>query len=263
MKKLTYFLIALLLVPALTFAQSKIDASEIIAKINRGEAVTLKNTRVEGDLDLTQLANKKIKPEREGESHSTKTYVSTVTAPLSFTNCSFNGNVLGYFNPNAGKMYVSNEDGVIYNTNFEKDVRFENCTFEQDVAFKYSEFYGTVSFAGSTFKNEALFKYTHFKQGPDFGKTTFLKSSVFKYVKFPGATNFSQANFKGDTDFKYAEFPEGVNFQKADFADFANFKYAKLSNPKLQGATFKDGNQDFKYTEVDGRKVPLTELAAK
>jgi uncharacterized protein YjbI with pentapeptide repeats len=262
MKKLAHLVMALLLLPAFTFAQTKVDAKEIIAKINRGEAAIYKNAQVEGDLDLTQLANKKLKPEEDENGHHSKVYVSTVTAPVSFTNCTFSGKVLAYYNPNAGEMHVVNSNNEVYNTNFEKEVRFENCTFAREVAFKYSEFKDYVSFAGSEFRDHTLFKYSKFSQGPDFSKATFQESAIFKYVNFPKATDFSQVTFKGDTDFKYAEFAEGVNFQKAAFINSANFKYAKLSNPKLEGATFK-GNQDFKYTEVDGRKVHLTELAAK
>ena len=58
MKKSVQLLFLLLLLPALSFAQTRVDAKEIIAKINRGEAVNYKNARIEGNLDLTQLATK-------------------------------------------------------------------------------------------------------------------------------------------------------------------------------------------------------------
>ena len=40
-------------------AQTTISASDIIAKINRKEAISYQNATITGDLDLTSLANRK------------------------------------------------------------------------------------------------------------------------------------------------------------------------------------------------------------
>ncbi|KAA5542853.1 pentapeptide repeat-containing protein [Adhaeribacter rhizoryzae] len=269
MKKYAQVLLLLLLLPALSFAQSRIDAKEIIARINRGEAVNYKNARIEGNLDFTQLANKKLKKETDTEDQS-KVYISTVVAPISFTNCTFSGHVLGYFNPdnfdlsnggtvrNLTRSWVGEAKNEVYNANFEKEVTFLNCTFEQSSNFKYSEFKEGVSFAGSRFGKEAVFKYTKFEKAADFNKAQFQNGAIFKYVKFPQQPNFSGAAFAGETDFKYAHFPEGVNFQKTQFKDFANFKYTQFAEPlNLKGAAFKKEG-DFKYTQLNGRKVSST-----
>ena len=259
-------LFLLLLLPALAIAQTKVDAKEIIAKINRGEEVNYKNARIEGNLDLTQLANRQLKKDTDTEDQS-KVYISTVKAPVSFVNCTFSGHVLGYFNPdnfdlsngstvrNLTKSWVGEAKNEVYNANFEKEVKFLNCTFEQSSNFKYSEFKEGVSFAGSRFGKEAFFKYTKFEKSADFNKAQFENGAVFKYVKFPQQPNFSGATFAGETDFKYAHFPEGVNFQKTQFKDFANFKYTQFAEPlHLKGAAFeKEG--DFKYTQLNGQKI--------
>ena len=269
MKKTVRFLWLLLLLPALSIAQTRVDAKEIIAKINRGEAVSYKNARIEGNLDLTQLSNKQLKKETDTEDQS-KVYISTVTAPMSFTNCTFSGHVLGYFNPdnfdlsngntvrNLTKSWVGEAKNEVYNTNFEKEVKFLNCTFEQSSNFKYSEFKEAASFAGSRFGKEAVFKYTKFEKAADFNKAQFENGAVFKYVKFPQQPDFSGATFAGETDFKYAQFPEGVNFQKTQFKDFANFKYTQFAEPlQLKGAAFKKEG-DFKYTQLNGQKISST-----
>lgn len=269
MKKYCPLLFLLLLLPALSFAQTKVAAQDIITKVNRGEAVLYRNVTITGDLDLTQLANKKLKKETDNEDQS-KVYVSTVTVPVSFANCTFSGHVLGYFNPdnfelsnggtvrNLTKSWVGEAKNEVYNTNFEKEVQFLNCTFEQSSNFKYSEFKEGVSFAGSRFVKEAFFKYTKFEKAADFNKAQFEIGAVFKYVKFPQPPNFSNATFAGETDFKYTHFPQGVNFQKAQFKDFANFKYTKFAEPlNLRGAAFKKEG-DFKYTQLDGQKISST-----
>ena len=256
MKKLAYAFLLIILIPGAVAAQKNVAASDIIAQVNRGEVVSYKNVDITGDLDLTQLANKKLKEQPNRDDHSTKEYVSTVTAPLTFTNCTFTGKVLAYFNPDQGIMYFGNDDkkNELYNTNFEKEVRFESCTFNQEATFKYSEFKQSVSFAGSTFKDQAFFKYTKFEAAPDFGKTKFTDGAVFKYVTFPAGTNFSQAVFNDDADFKYAKFPGNSNLEKAQFNGSANFKYTNFSDEvKLKGVAF-NGSKDFKYTTIGGQK---------
>ncbi|HEY4652294.1 MAG TPA: hypothetical protein VIG72_12815, partial [Pontibacter sp.] len=128
MKKQVQLLLVLLALPLLTIAQSKVAASEVMAKINRGEAVSYKNVEITGNLDMTKLKNMKLKNEKAGK-NDTKEYISTVTAPLTFENCTFKGDVLGYFNPDNG-INIAKSSNEVYNTNFEKAVRFENCTFE-------------------------------------------------------------------------------------------------------------------------------------
>ncbi|NDK56775.1 pentapeptide repeat-containing protein [Pontibacter fetidus] len=261
MKKPLYFLLALLFLPLLTIAQTKVDASEIIAKINRGEAVNYKHAEITGNLDMTKLKNMKLKNGKD-KGNDTKEYISTVTAPVVFEDCTFKGDVLAYFNPDGG-INIKDQKNEVYNTNFEEEVRFENCRFEQATAFKYSQFEQNVSFAGSRFEEEALFKYTEFEKGADFSKADFRDLANFKYVTFPAAPNFRGADFDDDADFKYAKFENGVNLQQATFNDLANFKYTKFSAPaNLKGTRF-NGSTDFKYTRLGNRSVDLATLQAR
>jgi uncharacterized protein YjbI with pentapeptide repeats len=277
MKKLSYLLLVLLL-PALSFAQTKINASDIIAQINRGEAVSLQNAVIEGDLDLTQLANKKLKKENNGDSHSThKSFASTVSVPLSFTNCTFRGEVLAYYNPDNPNLSGSNgnmvlhydsEKGVIrknetYSANFDQNVRFEKCVFEETAAFKHSEFRGTATFTDCQFQDLASFKHSQFAKAVDFSGSTFVQGVTFKHVSFPEQANFSQTTFRSEADFKHADFSNGVNFQKAVFDGFANFKHTSFArSSNFQGISFK-GNGDFKHTSLAGERVTAATLEEK
>lgn len=264
MKKLAQAFLFIILIPGAVVAQQNVAARDIIAQINRGQVVAYQNATITGDLDLTQLNNKKLKEQSDKDDPSTQEYISTVTAPLQFTNCTFAGKVLAYFNPNQGMNFTNNaERNEIYNANFAQDVRFESCIFQQEAAFKYSQFKTTVSFAGSQFSDEALFKYTKFEQAPNFSRAKFTDGAVFKYVHFPAGTNFSQAVFSKEADFKYAKFPGDSNLERAQFLGSANFKYADFSAAvKLQGIAFK-GATDFKYTQLGNRKFNEVFPAAK
>ncbi len=247
------FLLLFLLFPLASFGQTPVTTSSILSKINAGQAVTLTNAVIDGDLDLTHLANRKPENTRDDDESWTKTYVSVVTAPVSFVNCRFTGKVLAYQSIESGKL-LKKINPEVNNTNFNADVTFTGCTFEDDVAFKYSAFKGDVSFSGSRFKSEALFKYAKFSSAPDFSRAVFSDEAIFKYVSFPALSSFSGAIFHGDADFKYAKFKSGANFSNVTFARLANFKYSSFSSPKFKGTVFS-GESDFKYASVDGRKA--------
>jgi len=255
MKKIIYCVL-LLLGPAGAFAQTKLEAKEILNRIGKGEAVAYQNAEIIGTLDFTALPNRQLsKASKSDWLGNQKNYVSTVQASVSFTNCTFRGDVLAY--------YSEEGENATYNANFEQDVRFERCTFERTSAFKYSEFGGAVSFQGSTFQEEALFKYSKFVSGPNFGKATFTDGANFKYVKFPKGVDFSQATFRDEASFKYAHFPSGANFTKATFRDLADFKYAHFSKPLQLTETAFEGSEDFKYAQVDGQKFSSYLLKSK
>lgn len=253
MKK-TFLLLLLLAVPFLTWAQTRVNASEIIAKINRGEAVTYKNAEIVGVLDLTRLDNMQLEKKADNK-NSTNEYISTVKAPLTFVNCTFKDNVLAYFNPDNQDVKLFNRKNEVYNTNFDKAVRFENCVFEGYSAFKYSKFRDEVSFAGSSFQHEALFKYSKFSKSANFTNARFTEEANFKYVTFPAEASFGNASFRREANFKYAKFSGDADFKATNFNGLANFKYTKVANNMhLQKAMFR-GDEDFKYTQVSNRMI--------
>ncbi|MCJ8164697.1 pentapeptide repeat-containing protein [Pontibacter sp. E15-1] len=249
----------LLLFPLLTWAQTKVNASEIIEKMNRGEAVSYKNAEIVGNLDMTKLQNMK----RKSGKQDTEAYISTVTAPVTFVNCTFRGDVLAYYSPDNGASGMFNNTNRVYNTHFEKDVLFENCMFAQKSAFKYAGFKGKASFQGSRFTEEALFKYTDFSKDVNFSNVRFEEAANFKYVDFPDKVSFAGATFAEEANFKYTKFLEGADFQEARFDGTANFKYAKISDSfNLRGTDFRGGD-DFKYTRLNDKSVSLSGLQSR
>ena len=166
-------LMLLLIAPALSFAQKTVTAASVIESINNNKPVTINDATITGDLDFTNLNNKKLEPNNS----KNKVYISTIGVPVSFSNCTFTGKVLGYFNPDYNKPAV--KSSTVYNANFEEAMQFENCTFQKDVSFKYSVFNNSISFAGSHFDDETEFKYTNFRKGPVFKSATFKSGIVF------------------------------------------------------------------------------------
>lgn len=258
MKTISKLLLLVAMLPFAGIAQKTVTAESIIKSINNHQPVSLSGAQITGDLDLTKLDNMK---QEQQNSSSDKVFISTVTSAVSFINCSFTGKVLGYFNPDSEKPYV--KSSTVYNTNFDADVNFENCTFEKEVSFKYSVFGAKASFAKSHFNDEAFFKYAKFEQGPKFAGAMFKNDAIFKYVEFPSGFDFSNVVFESGADFKYARLMDGGSFANAEFKNGSDFKYAGFGKlVTLRGASF-NGSNDFKYTTLDNQQTSLNELISK
>ena len=239
------------LAPAL--AQSTVDAKDIIAKINRKEIISYQNTTIVGDLDLTNLANRKEVREGSWKGDSQE-FLSVVEVPVSFKNCTFKGKFLAYRTDQQEERRLINRNNIVYNTDFTEAVTVENCTFDENAAFKYSNFAQRAMFTGNTFAETALFKYTKFRSAADFSGSTFRGYADFKYTNFSEASAFQKALFEGPADFKYTKFGERVDFGQARFNGNADFKYTHLPRRTNFDDTRFNGSTDFKYTTLDGQK---------
>lgn len=248
--RLSHYLLLTLLAVSPALAQKTVDANEIIEKINRKEAVSYQDATITGDLDLTNLANRREVREGNWRGESEE-YRSTVEVPLTFRNCTFRGKVLAY---RTEESRLTKMTSKVFNADFTEAVTIEGCTFEDDAAFKYSTFEQRALFTDNTFRDGALFKYSKFQSAADFSGSTFGDYADFKYTKFSESSTFRNVAFERYADFKYTKFDEGVDFRQARFASNADFKYTNFP----RGTTFADarfdGSTDFKYTTLDGRR---------
>lgn len=262
MKKVIF--LVLILIPALSLS-AVIDGKDIIRQIDRGEAVSYQNVEIEGDLDFTTVKNRVR--EKKFSLFGNETYWCHVEVSVRFEDCVFNGQVLGYFN--------DEDEDILYNAKFEKNVVFKNCDFGRGANFKYSVFQGQADFSKSVFARESVFKYTRFKARANFRKTIFKEEANFKYTKLPEGVDFQATEFRDEAvfkytdfhreiqfqevqflreaDFKYAKFPDGVSFKDARFRDDVNFKYAKFDDPVSFENTKFQGDVNMKYTKFNGR----------
>lgn len=245
---LTTFLITLVALTS-ALAQRTVDARTIIDQINRNQAVSYENVTIVGDLDLTALANQReIRNNGRGMGSE---YLSTVTVPMTFRNCTFRDKFLAYRTDN-GKLFSGSNR--VYNADFDEAVTFDNCTFEGDAAFKYSAFRQRAVFAAGSFRDGALFKYAKFSDMADFGGTQFRGPADFKYTKFGEKAAFGDARFSSSADFKYTKFEDGVTFQNARFTGPTDFKYVRFPRQTNLNNVAFDGPSDFKYTTLDGER---------
>ncbi|MEL7159395.1 MAG: pentapeptide repeat-containing protein [Bacteroidota bacterium] len=234
------------------FAQQSIDASEVIAMIDDGKEVSLNNVTIKGDLDFTKVADR----ERDNNKNWGKqpSYRCHVRSRVSFTDCVFEGEVVGYLNTKDGKWNLGGDNGELYNADFHETVAFKACTFREKVNFKYTRFYEGADFSESRFGDPTVFKYTRFDEYANFSRVRMAQKVTFKYTGFPDGADFSYAQFSGDAVFKYVKFKRGVNMAHADFSGRADFKYSQFEGNVDITDTDWGRSPDFKYTQMNGRK---------
>lgn len=242
MKRTTVLILIVLFISVSALAQSRVNAKDIIKSIDEGKDISYSGVVIAGDLDLTTLQDKE--PDNKNR-RSNKTFWYHVRVPLNFENCTFEDDVIAYYNDDR-----KNET---HNAVFHESVSFNGCKFQGISAFKYSKFHKGADFSRTSYRKEALFKYAKFTAEISFAGSTFSNDANFKYTKFPEKANFSDVKFHDLANFKYTEFPEGVSFKDTVFAGDANFKYTKFYEPfDFDGAEFED-DVDFKYTKLEGK----------
>ena len=201
-------------------SQRIVPASEILAKIERGEDVEYDNVIVKGDLDLGDKT----------------------LGTVHFRDAIFQGSV------NFG------------GTNFTGSASFIGANFSARADFGRSKFSGYADFLGAEFGGDANFGGAEFTGGYTYflGAEFAGGNADFGGAKFTGGdANFGGAEFTGGyTYFVGAEFAGGnADFVGAEFAGGnADFRGAKFTGgyANFGGAKFTGGNADFRGAKFTG-----------
>ena len=245
MKKSSALILVFMLLSVSAFAQSRVNAKDILKDIDSGKAINYRGAEIIGDLDLTSIQDRVPDKNNKPSRHSTQVFWYHVRTPLSFVDCTFKDDVIAY--------YSDDEKNETHNAVFHADVSFQGCVFQGISAFKYSKFHEGADFTKTTYHEEALFKYTEFSTEVSFAGSNFSNDANFKYTKFPSKVDFGNVNFRDLANFKYTKFPKGVSFKNSVFQGDSIFKYTKFYEPfDFEGTEFED-SVDFKYTKLEGK----------
>jgi uncharacterized protein YjbI with pentapeptide repeats len=257
-----------------------IQASEILAKIERGEDVEYDGVIVEGDLDISGLELPTEHVERtkwEVEVLGLIEDAKIVKSPITITNCQimepmnfgnavfqrqveFKGTI---FNSNAyfgGAQFRSDID--FCELEFDGEADFSAVDFDNDAYFCESEFNGETSFDVARFENYVDFKMVKFNDFALFSLTEFEKYADFREIRFRGDVDFWQTQFYGDANFggikfygdgyfglvqfngsakfDYTQFTSNAYFKDAKFCGDANFESAKFSDNRNSETNFQN-----------------------
>lgn len=188
-----------------TIVKNQIESSKILSEINsNAELLTYKNIEINGDLDFTSLSSTE---ERRTDQFGKKYYRTEINSKLYFENCIFNGKLIAY----------SDSENTLFDTIFNKELSFINCTFNNGADFTLAKFKKITDFSFSKLTKVNFYR-TIFK-----GEITNFKYSTLEQ------TDFSMAVFYNDADFSSSTFKD-VTFFRSKFMKAANFSNIKFTD---------------------------------
>jgi len=254
-----------------------IQASEILAKIERGEDVEYDGVIIEGDLDISGMELPIERVDRikfdlqlglsvELKVISSKVDVinSEIRGKTNFGNArllkaiSFRGTRVGGEVIFLGAKFSRDVD--FFGAKFSGDVDLWGAEFSGDVDFELAELIGDGVFSGAKFGQKASFWQTDFAGDAEFwgseftGKTDFrsaefTKDAVYLGAKFDDNADFSGAKFIGDVDFRKANFNKKLNLSRLKFNRlYVNWCLIK-DNLVYDGPTYLALIKNFKVME--------------
>lgn len=146
--------------------------------------------------------------------------------PVSFNNCSFNGQ-------------------ITFGCIFQEDVSYVHATFQEDVNFQGTRFMKMVDFMDTKFLGFSNFQETNFNSNVSFNRTQFNGVS-FRYTYFPKnkLVNFHNIDFRSDRNVLYENcygfgcFFSGLNFPATITFVRMNFTKSKFYNCDLSKVKF-------------------------
>jgi uncharacterized protein YjbI with pentapeptide repeats len=207
-----------------------VEAGDILAKVQMGEAVNYAFVIVNGDLNLSaiglsasNLINSPITI-RDSEIHGM----------VNFNDCIFK-------NPIYFERTHFFKPAYFIKTQFKGIADFEASQFNNSASFKMAQFMNSTNFYGARFDGSVDFWSTNFKGASvDFSKSQFKDSVRFWYAIFDAESmNFEESKFNKAVSFKNAAFHGGCNFKLAQFEKTADFEDSSFDAPvDFLGARF-------------------------
>ncbi len=219
-----------------------VQASEILAKIERGEPVEYDGVIVEGDLDLSGLDLQTKQVERTWDEIvylGLTEEVKLVESSISIRDSEIRGDV------NLGNS-IFQEPVNFEGTNFTEEAWFPGANFSGSASFWKANFSDYANFGWAKFSGFANFGWANFSDYANFGWAVFSGSAGFSSAVFNGSANFCWANFSGYAEFREVEFHGDADFGYARFSGSANFRWAVFSSSaSFSSAVFSGSDADF------------------
>jgi uncharacterized protein YjbI with pentapeptide repeats len=136
--------------------------------------------------------------------------------------------------------------------NFLGDADFRSSIFERDVIFDDTTFNGITYFSNAVFNGKAYLYKTTFSRDADFTEATFNSEADFSYAVFNGKAFFPRVIFNGETYYFVATFNSEADFSYAVFNGETQFFKPSFN----EGMSFNDTEFN-KEAEFDFPNEPI------
>ena len=208
----------------------EVPASEILAKIEKGEPVEYDNVIIKGDLDIRKLDLPKSdnKPIITSQIKITNSWIK---GKLNFQNVIIEKQAFfdyTYFGAHSCFLEVQFKKGAIFRkAKFREGAVFNEAKFDFQAVFDEAQFQWSAVFIRTQFNSEALFN-----------QAWFIWDATFNEAQFNAEAHFWGTQFKRHALFDNSSFNKSAYFWKgAYFGGFAQFFETQFNGDVL---TFKN-----------------------
>lgn len=186
-------------------SNTTIPAEHILQAFADDTDIHLDHCHIAGALDLNRLFSDEnpFQLEKLNKTITETSKTLVFSQPIRFNACTF-------------------ENDVVFSGSWEKPESL-NVIFEEDVLFNSSEFVGQTRFSYAQFKKLAGFDGCTFHRVCSFRNAVFYGLTMFRTATFEGYGLFNGTRFKGDLRFTNTCFGKGVNFSDVKFENSCDF----------------------------------------
>lgn len=207
----------------------KVEATQIIDVIKRGEGVMLDSCTIVGPVrvvdsrDHTDTIKSFILIARSSFQDSVMFNKCIFLQPVSFRGCVFGDDV--YFGKISFRVNTTFDNVV-----FENHVTFDSTFFDGLTDFENANFHDETYFTESIFERDVLFRHVFFEKPACFFGDSFKAYTDFGQSFFNSTANFWRSKFSGQTFFTDITFNEDIVLTDAEFSNDVSFFLAKFKN---------------------------------
>lgn len=219
----------------------EVNASDILAHIEKGDDINLESCRVVGELNVSEIKLETITISYDVHLMPDIPYSGAIKHTIRYETVYFVKS-----NITIKNLYFENKVDLS-RVFFNGTTDFSGSIFNTTADFSGSIFNATADFNGLTFKNAADFQYLYFNNNADFQRSNFnnaanfnesiFNNADFQQSNFYGPANFGVSTFNNAADFSKSTFYNATDFSGSIFNDIADFQQSNFYGPANFGVS--------------------------
>lgn len=281
----------------------EVPASEILAKIEKGEPVEYDHVIIKGSIDISKISL----PRRHIDRTDFEKGYLELSEDLFFVGPTIKFSNSRFRDPAKFRNVLFNDKVNFTNCEFENYIHFVGSQFKSAVNFNdskfdsFADFTGTLFnslatyysavfndrvdfvgsrsirsiFVGTKFNNDALLMRSKFGarsqfngaefQHADFMEAEFGDNTLFKKTQFFGVISFLGSIFLGKVEFEESEFKDSINFTEVSFMGYTNFDNCIFDKVANFGSSSfcDDSRLSLRYSSFEKLIIPWKNIKGK
>lgn len=202
---------------------------------------------------LGQLSQSLLTTSNATSSSATSAQITVFRGPLFLNRTRLEGKVLAgntfFLNRVEAQQAAFWQDADWFETRFSLPSNFSGAVFHQVARFQKGIFFAKTNFSQVQFRGLANFQGCDFHSQVRFSQVYFQQPATFARSQFKAQADFSQAQWQSTVSFVKAQFRQATFLTEAVFKDGATFREARFGEPVNFRSAQVLSRIDFSYSK--------------